>query len=84
MMRAYVPVHGLGPAPMRRPLAFTLAYDSCHTRHDGYCDIYHARRQTQQVTTVRTNNAVAVHQNAVDGEGRFAGTGLVADAKASA
>ena len=60
MARDYVPVHGLGPAPMRRPLALPLTNETYHTRRDEYSNIYHTRRETQR-TAVRTNNAVPVH-----------------------
>ena len=40
MVRGYVPVYGLRPALMRRPLALPLTNDIYHTRRDKYIAIY--------------------------------------------
>ena len=40
VVRNYVPVHGMGSAPMRRPSALLLTNDTDHTRRDEYIAIY--------------------------------------------
>ena len=83
MVRDFVPVRDLGPTPMHRSLAFCLTNDASHTRRDEYSEIYHTRRETQ-CAAVRTNNTGPVHRKTVDGEGIYAGAGLVAGADSSA
>ena len=56
----HVPVHGSGPALMRRPSALPLTNETYHTRRNDYSDVYHTRRETQCIA-VRTSNAVPVH-----------------------
>ena len=61
MARDYLPVNGLGPAPMRRRLALPLTNKTYHTRRDEYSDIYIIRVARHNVLLLPTNNAVPVH-----------------------
>ena len=56
MVREYVPMHGMGPASMRRPLALPLSSDSSQMHRVENSDIYRSSCETQR-TAVRTNTA---------------------------